>query len=385
MSLGTLSTLLQSCVAVLVTILNMYLYNKSGTTTTPVPMKTENTVCREWDKVTSKTKKKTYLILWFVPPMYIRRRLDPFAVDFSKCEYSNCKLTKRFRHAKISDAILSHRTQGKTISLKRPKGQIWIFVEHESPNFMYRIFLKHRNHSKLWENSRDKFNWTMTYNKAVADIHLPYGEFRKHKTYIARDYAGIAANKTKGALIVTSHCDTDSKRLEYISRLKEHVEVDVMGKCGVEWDCGKKNVHDDCFEFLNTSYSYYLAFENALCEQYHTEKLFENFKYDILFVTRGGIPHESNAVLPKQSVIDSRDFKDAEHLGIFLKKLQNDKNMYAEYLAKKSQYHSIDFAESYQRAMCDLCKRLNHQDLYRKTIPNLLEELSYLKTCVKGT
>ncbi|KAL4239034.1 hypothetical protein ACF0H5_003738 [Mactra antiquata] len=322
---------------------------------------------------------KTYLVLWHTVPNYLRHVSDALSANFSVCEYQNCKLTTDNRTVDISDAILWHRTLKTAPKFKRPVGQIWVYVDHESPAVVNLHYSKNwKPNIKFWYK---KFNWTMTYNKVVADIHLPYGELKKHKTYIARDYDRIAASKTKGALVVTSHCKTDSKRLEYINVLKKYVEIDIMGKCGKKWNCGVKDIHDNCFDILNTSYSFYLAFENALCEQYHTEKLFENFKYDILVVTRGGLPHEVNTPLPEGSVIDSRNYKSAKELGMYLSHLQRNTNEYAKRLDEKSQFYSTNYRQTYQQALCDLCHRLNHQETYRKTIPNLLDVMSYKKSC----
>ncbi|KAL4232054.1 Alpha-(1 3)-fucosyltransferase 7 [Mactra antiquata] len=326
--------------------------------------------------------RKTYLVLWHKIPAYLGRKSEAVSANFSVCEYHNCVLTTNSTLANISDAILWHRTQNGAITFKRPVGQIWVYVDHESPALLdLDLFKAWKPNLQYWMG---KFNWTMTYNKAVADIHMPYGELRKHKTYIDKDYDRIAASKTRGALIISSHCSTNSKRQEYVNQLKKYVDVEVLGTCGKRWSCGKRLVHDNCFDILNTSYSFYLAFENALCEQYHTEKLFENFKYDILFVSRGGLPRELNTFLPEGSVIDSRAFKSERELGTYLKHLQRNKHEYAKLLSAKSQFYSIDYRHSYQRALCDLCHRLNHQETYRKTISNLRDVFSHKKSCKAG-
>ncbi|KAL4225062.1 fucosyltransferase 4 (alpha (1 3) fucosyltransferase myeloid-specific) [Mactra antiquata] len=316
---------------------------------------------------------------------FLQKRPYASSANFSVCEYNNCEITSSKRFFSRSDAVMFEgRRMPVYIPYKRPRDQIWIFVEHEAPPAIENMANETRNlkNPKYGvKKYRDAFNWTMTYDKKLADIHLPYGELRQYKDYVRKDYKAIALRKTKGALIVTSHCSTESKRLEYLMELKKHIDLTILGTCGTKWNCGKWLYHDDCFSIMNRKYAFYLAFENALCNQYFTEKLFENFKYDTLFVTRGGSPHEAEALFPKGSVIDADAYESPAHLGKTLTAIARNKPDYAKRLAIKSQYYSIDFRESYQRALCDLCRRLNHQDIYYKTIPDVLQVLSKKQSC----
>ena len=62
------------------------------------------------------------------------------------------------------------------------------------------------------------------------------------------------------------------------------------------WNCGCRCDHDlgNSFDILNTTYKFYLAFENEICQEYITEKFFENFDYDVLLVSRGDVPGSSS-------------------------------------------------------------------------------------------
>jgi hypothetical protein len=63
------------------------------------------------------------------------------------------------------------------------------------------------------------------------------------------------------------------------------INVDIFGRCGKP--CVKKGI--DCIQNLSTYYKYYLAFENSICEDYVTEKLFRlyNTNFNIIPVVRG--------------------------------------------------------------------------------------------------
>ncbi|KAL4232022.1 Fucosyltransferase [Mactra antiquata] len=326
---------------------------------------------------------KTYLVTWYDMITFLQKRPWAASANFSVCDYNNCKISRDKSLASKSDVVLFQgRILPTTLRFKRPNGQIWVFVEVEPPTIIKRLSQKKTKFGV--EKFKHEFNWTMTYDKKLADIHLPYGELRKHKKYVNKNYADIALNKTKGGLIVVSHCPVDSKRLDYIKKLNETIDVTVLGSCGTKWNCGRRMFHDDCFSILNGEYAYYLAFENSLCHQYYTEKLYENFKYDTLFVTRGGLPHEATSFFPKGTVIDHDAFLSPQDLGKELKEIMENKEEYARRLAIKSQYYSINFRESYQRALCDLCYRLNHQDQFYKTIPDVLQVLTKKHSCRDG-
>ena len=49
-------------------------------------------------------------------------------------------------------------------------------------------------------------------------------------------------------------------------------KVDVYGKCG-KFSCSRADT-DECYHMLEQKYKFYLAFENSLCKDYVTEKLF---------------------------------------------------------------------------------------------------------------
>lgn len=246
----------------------------------------------------------------------------------------------------------------------RPTGQVWIFAEEESP-------LTYDLDTALWSLSGYKgvFNWTMTYDRANTDIYLPYGEVVKRSYPVERDFLAVAKSKTKDAVIITSHCETDAKRLEYVKELQNYIDVDIIGKCGEEWDCGEQWVHDDCFSILNTSYRFYLAFENAFCRGYRTEKYYENFQYDLLMVTRGDMSLFENE--PEDTYISASNFKSAADLGKYLKSLSNSPVKYAELLRKKSQFVALPYEEVYQKSLCEICRRMNFQTSYRKQINDL--------------
>lgn len=94
------------------------------------------------------------------------------------------------------------------------------------------------------------------------------------KLPIPKIYKNYAENKTKQVVWLVSNCRPNSNRSMYVTELSKHISVDIFGNCGT-LKCAKEN-EDQCFQMLNDKYKFYLAFENAHCIYYITEKLFNN-------------------------------------------------------------------------------------------------------------
>ena len=71
-----------------------------------------------------------------------------------------------------------------------------------------------------------------------------------------------------------SNCRESNGRRQYAHELQKYIPVDIYGKCGT-LQC-PRSTKTECFEMLDRDYKFYLAFENANCKHYITEKLFEN-------------------------------------------------------------------------------------------------------------
>jgi hypothetical protein len=323
------------------------------------------------------TSKERFRILWYNPPGYLTvSHKDALHCGFEQCKYNNCDMTVNTSNADISQAVIfDGRKMPRNVSFTRPNGQIWIFAAHESP-------ISYGDTGTWWYRNKDySFNWTMTYDKDNSDIYLPYGEILKHKSEVIRDYKSISQKKNKTLLIIVSHCNVRSKRQEYVNKLKEYVDVEVLGNCGKKWTCGTHYKHDeDCFKLLNTTFKFYLAFENAFCHQYITEKFYDNFNYDLIMLVRGGSHGETKQIFPEGTFLSTDEFESVEDLAHFLKHISVE--TYTAFLKRKSQYYSAGYLNVYQRAMCNLCERMNHQSKYAKTITDIKEWAFGPKPCI---
>ena len=336
----------------------------------------QSNISRTEDVVASKNKELKQ-ILFYDPTMFQMNRNILNISYFQNCKVNDCEMTFNKVALNNSDAVIFHLWHHLWNELKypifeRPHGQVWILIQHEATE-------RYEWPSPFYRNN---FNWTMTYSD-LSDIYLPYGKLRRlsPETKIKRDYLEIARRKSKDPLWIVSHCPTSSQRLEYAKILENYITLDILGKCGRKWRCGTRYHHDKCFDILNSTYRYYLAFENNFCQEYITEKFFENYKYDIIQVVRGGNPKTRPVMISHDAYISASDFSNAHELGAYLRALSNDTVKYAKMLETKDEYQPIAYSELFQQSMCEICKRLHNIHKYRFVYDDVYQWIKTNEPC----
>lgn len=160
----------------------------------------------------------------------------------------------------------------------------------------------------------------------------------------------LVKNKSKTAAWFFSVRETSSNRINLYLKLKEFIEIDVYGR-NEKLKCDPYPAR--CVEDMNKTYMFYLGFENALCEDYLSEKSFRALEDSVVPVVFSGA--NLTRFLPPKSYIDANSFKTAEDLGAFLKNLANNKEEYLKYFWWKKHYK----IEQWWIDFCEVCKKLN--------------------------
>jgi alpha-1,3-fucosyltransferase len=226
------------------------------------------------------------------------------------------------------------------------------------------------------------FNRTMTYRRDsdIVELH-PYGRLRCiHRPAVSAavfnscaEFPALSAsdgkpsttgpalpassssqkNKNKNRTIAwfVSNCQSNSQRESLVRKLSQFIAVDVYGKCGNgSHRCSNKS---ECDRLLSDSYRFYLSFENSLCPDYVTEKLYRPLAHDTVPVVYGGSNY--SFYLPSGSYINAMDYKSPEDLADYLKKLMIDDALYLNYFKWRDQYQVI---QSPLDGWCHLCQLL---------------------------
>ncbi|XP_026313951.1 alpha-(1,3)-fucosyltransferase C-like [Hyposmocoma kahamanoa] len=198
----------------------------------------------------------------------------------------------------------------------------------------------------------------------VSDME-PIGEEIKRKLQ----------SKNQAAIWLVSHCHTVNNREDFVVKLVTELEsynLSIMTtgsqRCVYPYEeitpCSYWNTPNGthskeiCHKWISSTHYFYLAFENAMCEDYVTEKILiatKNFAVPIVF---GGADYTK--FLPPGSYINASDLTPKE-LASLMNELIQDKNKYYEYF-KWHRYYSIhDPTESAETdGMCVLCAFLNN-------------------------
>uniref|UniRef100_A0A0N4ZAZ2 Fucosyltransferase n=1 Tax=Parastrongyloides trichosuri TaxID=131310 RepID=A0A0N4ZAZ2_PARTI len=180
-------------------------------------------------------------------------------------------------------------------------------------------------------------------------------------------------NKKKTISWMVSHCQTPSNREGFVQVLQKYINVDIYGACGNK-ECRRENNCND----VDKEYYFYLAFENSICKDYITEKLwYRGFNNPIIpIVLKRSIVEE---YVPPKSFIAVDDFDNAKELADYLHTLIKDKKKYLSYFEWMKEYKVIfldgqkhDIAER-PWGFCQFCKMIHEKKQNVSRMTNFTE------------
>ncbi|CAG0882108.1 unnamed protein product [Cyprideis torosa] len=141
-----------------------------------------------------------------------------------------------------------------------------------------------------------------------------------------------------------------SHRLRFIEHLNNYIPVHVYGQvtgreCPGHWECREK---------ISRSYWFYLAIENAVCEDYVTEKLFEQFPYFIVPISVAG--NWSDSLAPRGSFIRYNSTTGVKALAKYLHHLMHNPTEYRQFFQWKKR---PDLPPRMSHHTCRICQALH--------------------------
>jgi alpha-1,3-fucosyltransferase 10 len=145
------------------------------------------------------------------------------------------------------------------------------------------------------------------------------------------------SDKNRASVVyVQSACNSPSDRDTYVQELMKYINVDSLGKCLNNKELPEE--YKDSLTFSNKSfykiigkYKFTLAFENAICDDYITEKLWRPLEIGSVPIYRGS-PSVLDWMPNNHSVIVVDDFSNPKDLAEYIKKLDADDASYLKYL-----------------------------------------------------
>ncbi|XP_072931546.1 4-galactosyl-N-acetylglucosaminide 3-alpha-L-fucosyltransferase FUT6-like [Epargyreus clarus] len=306
----------------------------------------------------------------------------------SQCSVKNCVFTGNNTLLDTVDAVVVHIQKGEfPKTVHRNRDQRWIFLNDESPMNAFSMSSSRPKLSQL----ANLFNWSMTY-RSDADIPVPYGRTvaLPKSPDIIDDLTKLIPNWSKKRrdvlpTVLMSNCGV-SYRMKYLKELKQHIEVDVHGKCS---DKNKKSCPGhfkaDCE--LMSQYLFYLVFENSKCKEYLTEKSFYHaYSKGAIPVFLGPPLEDCEKLLPPNSFLHVDNFQYPKDLAEEMVRIANDQDRLLSFHQWRANFevrneHGYFGSRSFH--LCRVCEALNYNDEKEKVYSekDLEEFLNPTKTC----
>lgn len=149
----------------------------------------------------------------------------------------------------------------------------------------------------------------------------------------------IAEEDLASVVYIQSGCSPPSDRDAYVQELMKYIKVDSLGQCLNNKELPEKYkdsllFEDKGFYKIVAKYKFTLAFENAICDDYLTEKIWRPLEIGSVPIYRGS-PSILDWMPNNHSVILVDDFAGPKELAEFLKKLDTNDTEYLKYLEFK--------------------------------------------------
>ncbi|CAN7950610.1 unnamed protein product, partial [Ixodes hexagonus] len=276
-------------------------------------------------------------------------------LEYKGCP-DRCYITNDRRLLHLSDAVVFYGSDLNLADMpqQRSRSQKWTYWSLEPPPHCVSKSLVYLNNT---------FNWTMTYryDSDVLDNYVRLTEKPEPTPYSVDALRVLWEGKSTMAVWPVSHCNTFGKREHYVDELKKKITVDVYGTCGTV-QCARDGEHT-CHTMFAKKYFFLLSFENAVCKDYVTEKLYVTLLFDLIPVVFGGANY--SAVAPPGSYIDALSFKSPKHLVDHLTAVAKDFNLYKSYFTWKGKYDVVPWT---YYTFCNLCNKLYSEHYKRTTV-----------------
>lgn len=131
-------------------------------------------------------------------------------------------------------------------------------------------------------------------------------------------------------------CNPPSDRDSYVQELMKYIKIDSFGPClnnkkmpsSID---GFHKLNDEAYYKFLARYKFHISFENAICKDYMTEKLFRPLEIGVVPIYMGS--SDARRFMPNDhSAIFVSEFESPKELAKYLNELDNDDSKYNEYL-----------------------------------------------------
>ncbi|XP_067947586.1 glycoprotein 3-alpha-L-fucosyltransferase A-like [Watersipora subatra] len=218
---------------------------------------------------------------------------------------------------------------------------LWAFVAKEPQ-------MKLSAPEHLWNGV---FNYSVTFDSDTdGNMFVFRSKILKLFSIQNNNFATKRLNRIPRALWLVSHCNKEttmtlaSGREEYAVELSKHFQVDVYtSRMSCQYRLGDlvKDVRGDRQPEIG-DYAFYLSFENNLCKDYISEKLWKVLEANVttIPIVLGGLTiKEYTRVAPLNSFIHVRNFSSPRKLAEHLRYVSNNDDAFNYYQQWRNEFY----------------------------------------------
>ena len=270
------------------------------------------------------------ILVWWTP-------FTGFPRVVRKCSEGACLFThsRTEQDNPETGAFLFYGSQldWKDLPLPRKSHHLWALLHEESPK-------------NNWVFNTDEgirlFNFTATCSRySNYPLAMQYLHSLKRLSQPVRVPTPEKSKDGLGLVMyLQSDCDPPSDRDSYVEELMKYVKVDSYGKCLHNKDLPEHlqdplTFNADDVHNLQAKYKFTIAFENAMCHDYITEKFWRPLCVGSVPVVRGSPTVRDWAPDVEHSIILADEFASPKELAEYLIFLDQNDAEYEKYLAFK--------------------------------------------------
>ncbi|KAK3738350.1 hypothetical protein QZH41_014334 [Actinostola sp. cb2023] len=256
--------------------------------------------------------------------------------NVKRCPMGECYITeaRKFKTHPRTKAFMFYGTHFKTSDLPLPRlaHHEWGLFHEESPKnnpiLHHQPTIELFNHTSTFRRHSDYP--VVTQFLTSLDELLRKPQFPLHKK---------SQNRLASVVYIQSGCNPPSDRDAYVAELMKYIQIDSYGKCIHNKDLPAKytdplTMDDKGFQHIMAQYKFTLSMENAICDDYITEKLWRPMILGSVPIYRGS-PSVNDWMPNNHSVILVDTFKHPKELAEHIKWLDKNDKEYLKYLEYK--------------------------------------------------
>ncbi|XP_054711973.1 alpha-(1,3)-fucosyltransferase 10-like [Uloborus diversus] len=273
------------------------------------------------------------ILLWWTP-------FTGESGAFKRCGKEICFFTEQRKYFTddLTKAILFYGSSFSPTDLPLPRMPYhdWALLHEESPknNYLFSMekVMKLFNHTATFRRESD-LPLTLQYLQSLDSL-------KSKKFFVPTAVKSLKSKELAPVVYVQTDCNTPSERDSYVEELAKHIPVDSYGKClqNKELPPGltdaASSFNSEAFFFILSQYKFNLAFENAVCRDYITEKLWRPLEIGSVPIYYGSPAVEDWLPNPESAIL-AKNFASPKHLAEHLLRLKADDEAYERHLEHK--------------------------------------------------